>query len=613
MKKIVSLFAAVVMMAITQVHAQHLSGGLLFASKLSGAQQVPVVATNAIGVGSLFLNSHRDSAFLNITVSKLSGPITGIHIHQGRKGTNGPILVHLENFVEGNRIKGRLDNTYITPSFIRQLLKDSLYINVHTAQYPDGEIRGQLVLEADVPYTAWLNGAQEVPAVNTPAFGLGTFLLCKDSSKLKLNVVVQGLTSAITGAHLHKGAPGTNGGVVVDLSASVNDSVISTEIDPAAILDALDSGNIYINVHTASHPNGEIRAQLVHQKSLAFDAWLDGLQETPPVITDAKGVACVKISPTLDTLWYKVVATDLSGPLTGAHFHRAAVDSSGPIVLDIADSIVANTVIGHITGAALTDTLLNDFLEGRIYINLHTAQHPAGEIRGQVFKVAREGFTLTLQGSQEVPATGSLASGSGVVSIDRSHTNATYVIVVNDLSGPITSAHFHLAPRGEVGPPVHDITSRFSRIDDDDAAWGSWTSTNGLDSAIAHSLIYDSIYVNLHTAAHPDGEVRGQVVHGADRSDIVTATHDYTINSGSYLLAPNPSQGMVQVNFEALNSAKGTISVKDIYGKELLNREIQVAAGSNSLMLNLESLTNGVYQVTIQSDKGVVSQKVVKN
>jgi hypothetical protein len=614
MKKIVSLFAAVAFMATTQVHARDLSSGLTFASKLNGAQEVPAVTTNAIGVASLFLNSHRDSAFVNITVSKLSGPITGIRIHQGKKGTNGSVLVGLENFVVGNRIVGKLDNSVVTESFIRKLLKDSLYVNVHTAQYPNGEIRGQLHLESDIPYSAWLNGAQESPAVNTPAYGLGSFVLCKDSSKLKINVVVQGLTSAITAAHLHVGAPGVSGPAVVDLSEAVNDSVISTEIDPSNILGQLDSGNIYINVHTASNPNGEVRGQLVHHKALAFDAWLDGLQETPPVVTDAKGVACVKFSPSLDTLYYKVVASNLSGPITGAHFHRAGIDTAGPAVIDIADSIVENTIIGHITGTELTDSLINDFLEGRIYVNLHTAQHPAGEIRGQVFKVAREGFTLTLQGTQVVPQTPSLASGSGVVSIDRSKTNATYVIVVNDLSGPITSAHFHVAPKGEVGAPVHDITSRFSRIDDDDAAWGSWTSTNGLDSAIAKSLTYDSVYVNIHTAAYPtSGEVRGQVVQGAESAEIVTDVKDLSINTGSYLLAPNPTQGLVQLSFTANKGTDAKVSVVDVYGKEVFKNNVNVNSGENTLTLNLDTLQSGVYQVTIYTDNGAVSQKLVKN
>lgn len=613
MNKIVSFFASAAFMVVSHVHARHLGDGLLFAAKLEGAQQVPAITNNAIGVASVFVNSSRDSAFVNITASKLSGVIMGIHIHEGRAGSNGPVLVSLEDFVSGNRIVGKLGKDVVTPSFLRKLLKDSLYVNVHTALNPSGEIRGQLLLESDIAYTAWLQGSQEVPAVSTPAYGLGTFLLSKDLSALKINVVVQGLSGPITGAHLHKGAQGTNGGVVVDLLSAVNDSVISTTIDPTAILADLALGNIYINVHTSTYAGGEIRGQLKLHRSLTFDAWLDGQQQTPAVATDAKGVASVSLSPSLDTLWYKVVATGLSGAITGAHFHRAAVDSSGPVVLDIADSIQGNMVVGSVTGEDLNPALINDFLKGRLYINLHTAAHPAGEIRGQVYKVAREGYTLSLQGTQEVPATTSSASGSGIVSVNRDQTNAFYLIVVNELSGAITSAHFHLAPKGENGNVEHDITSKFSRTGPADAAWGYWTSTNGFDAAIAKSLSYDSVYVNLHTAANPTGETRGQVVRGAEDSEIVTSVVDNYINDHSYILAPNPSQGMVQLNFEGLTNAKAKVSINDIYGKEVLVKEMNISTGTNSLLLNLESLSNGIYQVTIHSDRGLVSQKLVKN
>jgi hypothetical protein len=67
-----------------------------------------------------------------------------------------------------------------------------------------------------------------------------------------------------TAAHIHLGAPGQNGPVIITLQKSGDNAWVipgNTELSSAQ-LDALRAGNLYVNVHSAAHPNGEIRAQL---------------------------------------------------------------------------------------------------------------------------------------------------------------------------------------------------------------------------------------------------------------------------------------------------------------------------------------------------------------
>ena len=71
------------------------------------------------------------------------GPITGAHIHRGAAGTNGPVVFTMREANEGGS-KGCTDAT----EFLQEFLEGSpsaFYVQVHTAEYPNGAIRGQLM------------------------------------------------------------------------------------------------------------------------------------------------------------------------------------------------------------------------------------------------------------------------------------------------------------------------------------------------------------------------------------------------------------------------------------------------------------------------------------
>jgi hypothetical protein len=104
--------------------------------------------------------------------------------------------------------------------------------------------------------------------------------------------------------------------------------------------------------------------------------------EVPPSMSTAKGM----LEATLDTdskvLKYTVTYEGLTGPATGAHFHGPA-DAAGtaPPVVPIAEDMLASPIEGE---ATLTDDQISEVQNHMWYFNVHTAQYPDGEIRGQL-------------------------------------------------------------------------------------------------------------------------------------------------------------------------------------------------------------------------------------
>ena len=114
---------------------------------------------------------------------------------------------------------------------------------------------------AMAPIETSLSGGQEVPPVKSLATGTGTIMV-KDDKSVSGTIKTLGIKGTV--AHIHQGATGMNGPHIVDLTKLSDDE---WGIPPGTRLtdeqfQSLKDGNLYINVHSAEHKGGEIRAQL---------------------------------------------------------------------------------------------------------------------------------------------------------------------------------------------------------------------------------------------------------------------------------------------------------------------------------------------------------------
>jgi hypothetical protein len=105
-----------------------------------------------------------------------------------------------------------------------------------------------------------LAGEQEVPPVKSAGTGTGTITVGDDRS-VKGSVTTKGIVG--TAAHIHEAPVGKNGPVVIPLEKNGDTYTVPAN---AKLTDAqfasFKAGNLYVNVHTAAHPDGELRGQL---------------------------------------------------------------------------------------------------------------------------------------------------------------------------------------------------------------------------------------------------------------------------------------------------------------------------------------------------------------
>jgi CHRD domain len=343
--------------------------------------------------------------------------------------------------------------------------------------------------------TASLSGEQEAPApIASGAFGSATFELNRSASTLQGTVTIDGMEATV--AHIHAGEAGTAGDVVFPLTVQGNTATLATTTLTAAQLADLDAGKFYVNVHSAKNTKGEIRGQIGRE---VYRVQLDGTQEPTPVATPAKGEGLLVLDAKTGEIAGEIELTDITA--TAAHIHAGAAGVNGDKLIELQDhgghghfAVPANTRLS----AAQMDTLR----AGGLYVNVHSAANPAGEIRGQI---ARRVIVASASGTQEVPANNSAAQAKGTIVYDPLTRGVQARLVVSGMNA--TAAHIHMAAAGSNGP----IALALPPSATDATTWASAADAK-LSAEQALALLSGGLYFNAHSVAFDKGEVRGQIV-----------------------------------------------------------------------------------------------------
>lgn len=276
-KRLALIVAAVALMAVPGMAAAVDPTQPAYGGPLTGAQENPAVVTSATGQGTAVISADGSTITYIVTYSGLSGTVNAAHFHTGAAGSNGGVILPLvagPSPMVGTLTAANFAASGSVTTFaqaVAAIRAGTTYFNLHTTANPGGEIRGQIVAGGDA-YFADLNGAQENPPVAEPATGKGLAVISADGSTVTYLVTFSGLSGTVNAAHIHTGAAGSNGGVILPLAAGASPMTgtltaagfaasgpVTTFSEAVA---AIRAGTTYFNLHTTAHPGGEIRGQI---------------------------------------------------------------------------------------------------------------------------------------------------------------------------------------------------------------------------------------------------------------------------------------------------------------------------------------------------------------
>ena len=217
------------------------------------------------------------------------------------------------------------------------------------------------------------------------ARGTFTATLTKSGTggELSWRLEFSNLTGNAIAAHIHVGAAGVAGPVRVPLCAPCTSGVTGTATITAEVMDAIQNGRAYVNVHTPTNPAGEIRDQV--EIAATVKTTLRAAQERPKPkgrLGKAKGsfTATVTRTGTTGVITWRLTFSKLSGRAIAAHIPSGARGKAGPVIVPLC-APCRSGARGRATVAA---SVLDALESGGTYVNVHTKQNAAGEIRGQL-------------------------------------------------------------------------------------------------------------------------------------------------------------------------------------------------------------------------------------
>jgi hypothetical protein len=106
---------------------------------------------------------------------------------------------------------------------------------------------------------------------------------------------------------------------------------------------------------------------------------LDGASEVPAVTTSATGTATVDIKSDR-SVTASVTVTGMTA--TASHIHEAAAGANGPVIVPFVKT--GDNTFAAAEGAKLTEAQYESYKAGKLYVNVHSAKNPGGEVRGQL-------------------------------------------------------------------------------------------------------------------------------------------------------------------------------------------------------------------------------------
>src|SRR3954453_21755943 len=399
-------------------------------------------------------------------------------------GSNGPVV-----FTFPSATSPLNASMPMTPVLVADFAATFLYLDIHTPPgteaNPSEEIRGQI----GTPPLGATPGTILIAKQTSPAGGTGFgFTETITSGSFTLN---DGGTKTFSGV-----APGT-------YTVTENDpSGVGSTLADISCDDGVSSGDVNGRAATIHAVAGETgRCTFRNFKTAATDTLfvfhLSGDQEIPPLTTTERGGCMGRFDAASST--FSLICTHDVALGTIMHIHRGAAGTAGPVVFDLGTPV--SPVIA--TWSGMTPADVADLMAGNLYVNIHTAGRPNGEIRGQILTRTVDTIAFTANGAQVAPPDPSAATANCSADLSAAATSLA-IQCTHNLASPDV-AHVHQAPRGANGPIAFTFPSAASPIN------GNMPMTPRLVADFAAYFLYLDIHGAGGSETTPADEIRGQI------------------------------------------------------------------------------------------------------
>lgn len=344
--------------------------------------------------------------------------------------------------------------------------------------------------------------SQKVVVVGAPS-GSATadFTIDLDDRTITGTVTLNGLTA--DGVTINGGFAGENGAVIVTMnedsatqwSVPAGTALLATEFDD------FNAGALYVQVTTATEPNGAVRGQLLTGNIEVEFTVLLGSQHVPPVASTGSATASMTVDPDTGDIVIHVNTSGLDDA-GDAHIHRALAGLNGNVLIPLMQDSVT-----HWSATAMLDAAgLQALADGELYVNVHTPANLSGEVRGQITPDSVEViFTQLVSGDVVIMAHDSSESAVAATTFDISTQVATIHLNTVNLDDA-TRATLNQAPVGQRGPVIYDLMR-------DPNAISHWMLEDvTLTESQLAAFENEGLYFQVDTPDDPMGAVRGQIV-----------------------------------------------------------------------------------------------------
>mmetsp|Transcript_127592 Transcript_127592/g.190188 ORF Transcript_127592/g.190188 Transcript_127592/m.190188 type:complete len:593 (-) Transcript_127592:76-1854(-) len=472
----------------------------VYTATLSTNQEVPLPLDppQSAGTGVCVLTRHSNPPILDCEIQHNVIQATAAHLHLAPRGVAGRVAFSFSgsiatHFRQAFKLIDMED--YPVSAQINDFLSGLFYINIHSDDYPSGEIRGQL--EQTDRFYARLSSSNTIPhASGTSAHGIVVGTYSTQNRELAFDIVHSVQQPLTSGLEIRQGAAGIVGPLVYSFKNAQSPSFQTVQYTINEESDFFKDLH-YINVLSNRNPTGEIRGQIVtidYIDELSFTVRMDADQVIPgPVESNNRGVGLFAYH--CDTKILEYVLMHNVPDALGAFIGAAPLGEPGITLFSLTTG--ASPIYGALQLRQEEELLL---YSRSLYVSVVSDEFSQGEIRGQI--TVDFDWWAYLSGSNVVSPVTTPSVGIATMTLFGQQNRKLDYSIFHSVQTPLR-ATLNVAREGENGPLDLVFPSAFSPIRGDDIVF---------DDDELEAFVTEGSYVSITSLNYPFlGEIRGQV------------------------------------------------------------------------------------------------------